>query len=866
MNGRRLLLMVLMAATILGCSLRAAADPTDWSESANCLSCHSDRDIKTASGVGVYVTDALKKSVHASLLCIDCHGKGDYDNAPHFKPYVSVRCATCHEGQDKLWKTSAHGRLAGTSNRRPAACVQCHSTGDDPHAIDPKKNMAPDKSCYKCHPETAKKFLAGKHAGVFGSAEKPMPCGYCHDAHREREMTPEDIFRACSACHKNSAEKLRNGPHGLDEAIPSRTREKPSSTVTCSSCHEPHGASDPARSQDAFRNCATCHQKSVRDFTGSVHQPLLAGGDMTCASCHSIHLEKGDAAFHCGDCHQKPSEEYGTSAHFKQNPSGLGVAANCGDCHDKGHGVRRVGDPSAMTHPSNQPQMCGRCHGVNLVVTDKFVRLPMTLSNYKKSIHYQRLQEWAYDNSRARGAVCTDCHESHMVRSGGDPTSMSNRLRLADTCGKCHPQESKDYKTSVHGAALQHGLQDTPDCHDCHESHMILAKSDPQSRTFPTNVSADCGRCHENSALTDRFGIWGGVVKSYRDSYHGWALGKSEVVANCQDCHTTHRIRSRLDPSSTTSPSHVAQTCGRCHSNANAEFARSYSHESFGKIWGVHDYVRVVWICMIVMTLGGMLLHNVIVFCHYLRLHKKAHLSEDYVLRMNRAEIWQHILLAVTFTGLAITGFALRFPNSWWAEGLRFLGMDEPVRSISHRLLAAFVIAGTVWHVAWVAATARGRRKLLNYLPRPSDASGAFRNILYHLGARKEKPGFGVYDYTQKAEYWALVWGTFVMALTGFILWFPSFVTSRMPGWVVRVAEVIHFYEAILAVSAILIWHFFFVFFHPKMYPMSLTFLTGRIPAHEWHEFHGLAEAEILRPERKGEEGGERQQHAPREE
>jgi cytochrome b subunit of formate dehydrogenase len=95
-----------------------------------------------------------------------------------------------------------------------------------------------------------------------------------------------------------------------------------------------------------------------------------------------------------------------------------------------------------------------------------------------------------------------------------------------------------------------------------------------------------------------------------------------------------------------------------------------------------------------------------------------------------------------------------------------------------------------------------------------------------------------VFDYTQKAEYWALVWGTVVMVLTGLILWFPAFATQYMPAWVIRVSEVVHFYEAILAVGAIIIWHWFFVIFLPQEYPMSTVWLDGRYPAREWKEFH----------------------------
>ena len=116
--------------------------------------------------------------------------------------------------------------------------------------------------------------------------------------------------------------------------------------------------------------------------------------------------------------------------------------------------------------------------------------------------------------------------------------------------------------------------------------------------------------------------------------------------------------------------------------------------------------------------------------------------------------------------------------------------------------------------------------------------------MAFHLGLRRTRPAFRRFDYTQKAEYWAVVWGTWVMALTGIILWYPTIATSWMPVWIVRVSETIHFYEAVLAVSAIVIWHFFFVIFLPAVYPMSSTWIDGRMPAAEWKEFHAGEYAE----------------------
>lgn len=114
------------------------------------------------------------------------------------------------------------------------------------------------------------------------------------------------------------------------------------------------------------------------------------------------------------------------------------------------------------------------------------------------------------------------------------------------------------------------------------------------------------------------------------------------------------------------------------------------------------------------------------------------------------------------------------------------------------------------------------------------------QNVGYHMGLTKHKPRFDRYDYTEKLEYWALLWGTVVMFLTGLIMWFPAEAAAWLgvgKPWV-DVSTVIHFYEAWLATLAILVWHLFFVIFHPKEYPMSTTWLTGNLSLEAMEERH----------------------------
>jgi len=98
----------------------------------------------------------------------------------------------------------------------------------------------------------------------------------------------------------------------------------------------------------------------------------------------------------------------------------------------------------------------------------------------------------------------------------------------------------------------------------------------------------------------------------------------------------------------------------------------------------------------------------------------------------------------------------------------------------------------------------------------------------YWFDRNKKAPRAPRLGYPEKLEYLALMWGMVVMALTGFALWFDNLVLRLLPKWIADVATVIHFYEAVLATLAILVWHFYFVIFDPLVYPMDTAWLTGK--------------------------------------
>jgi cytochrome b subunit of formate dehydrogenase len=611
--------------------------------------------------------------------------------------------------------------------------------------------------------------------------------------------------------------------------------EELAQVMNCASCHEVHGTHKPELSARVAQACVSCHQTQHAAFTGSVHEGLFEAGVMNCLSCHSTHKDEVEAeAFDagCGACHDDVEKIYRTSVHRLGRLRGDTAAAACADCH-QGHHVLAASDTLSGTSYRNIPYMCGECHGADAVVTSDYVRLPISLPNYLASVHGVG---W---RGGKKTAVCTDCHGTHDLQNAQQAESSINRFRLADTCGRCHGAVAEEYHRSVHGRAVALGIGDSPTCTSCHYEHLILAPADPVSRVSREHRSRElCGDCHTNPALIAKYGMQGGVVESFLDTYHGWALDRgSGLVADCTDCHNVHEIRARQDPGSSIHPANVTETCGRCHKGSNPTFAQSYTHAGALKARGYHGVARLIYLFVIGIVLGGMALHNAVVVRYELLKHVRRRGSEPFVLRWLAAERVQHLALLLSFIGLAITGFALRFPGAWWVKVVG-LGGRELVRANLHRAFAVVLIAVSLYHIVWVIVTRRGRLALRDIAPRGSDFAQFAQNVAFHLGMRKERPAFARHDYTQKAEYWAVVWGTWIMALTGFVLWIPTLATSWLPAWTVRVAEVIHFYEAILAVSAIVIWHFFYVIFMPGEYPMSTIWLDGRMPAEEWRKMH----------------------------
>lgn len=219
---------------------------------------------------------------------------------------------------------------------------------------------------------------------------------------------------------------------------------------------------------------------------------------------------------------------------------------------------------------------------------------------------------------------------------------------------------------------------------------------------------------------------------------------------------------------------------------------------------------------------------------------KQRHTKRMYYLRWTRHERIQHWLLAGSFIVLVFSGFALEYPESWWAWPFITLAPAVDLRGTLHRAAATLNIALALYHLLWLIISPRGRGQFRFMILRKQDFRDMLNMLRYNLGKTTQHPRFGHFTYWEKFEYWALIWGTIIMATTGLMLWFENATLRLVPLKVIELATVIHLYEAILASLSILVWHFYFVIFSPAVYPMNFSMITGYLSREEMLEEHEL--------------------------
>jgi formate dehydrogenase gamma subunit len=850
-------------------------------ENEDCLMCHTDPDltmIRNGKEVNLFVDQQkFDHSVHSIFQCADCHVGFDPFEIPHADPIEKADCAMCHDTPG--FEKSIHFMALRQGNPDAPQCYDCHTAHYVRPAAEQRNNIS---SCMSCHATgDVATFVRSKHAQTRRDGTVNASCVDCHGGHEvfgvaqpESRVHANNVQETCGTCHAGIKEQEETSIHGQyflagNPAAPS-----------CVDCHHSHDVS-----MDRFvrehETCLSCHlsdefahvfgersRQFMDQYEHSIHYLAIEEGKVSasCSDCHGSHNvfpgEDVRSTVHrsrinntCARCHGAPFAELRRSSHGQAFARGVRSAPVCTDCHGE-HTIATITSDDSPVSKKREAETCLNCH-----LDDPEVRAAVPVSagfiaSYTESVHGMALQA-----GNLESATCSNCHGDHEILNPDHPNSKIHRRNVNQTCGECHQSVYEDYMISSHGEAFRRGVRDAPTCTDCHGEHRILKHDDPRAPVSAIRLATDvCGACHESVRLTERYGLSAGRVSSFVDSYHGTAMRAGGAnVANCASCHGAHRILPSTDPRSKIHPVNIAATCGGCHPGATANFARGKVHyvgDPDESMW--IQFVASLYILLIVVIVGGMFVHNAFDFYRKSKnklLQRRQGIDHGYIghglyLRMTLSERLQHGSLMISFPLLVLTGFMLSYPDAFWVIPFReYIPWFYETRSWVHRIAGIVMIVGSLYHLYHVIFTQRGRELIRDLMPKIQDARDAIDVMKYNTGFSKSKPKFGRFSYIEKAEYWALVWGTILMVLTGFILWFETYFINLTSLLFHDVMRLIHFYEAWLATLAIIIWHFYFVIFNPDVYPMNLAWLKGTITEEEMAHEHPLELENIKRAE-----------------
>ncbi|MGB8476526.1 MAG: cytochrome c3 family protein [Candidatus Acidiferrum sp.] len=323
------------------------------------------------------------------------------------------------------------------------------------------------------------------------------------------------------------------------------------------------GFSVPVVCAQQNSECLSCHnEQSLQDQAG---HSLYVNETKQKASVHGV--------LNCTNCHtdikgyphpEHPAVVNCATCHtteagdVAESIHAKASAHPCLGCHGNPHTILPASDPQSPVYALNIPKTCGSCHGDPELA--KRFGLINVYALYMDSIHGFALTK----DGLLVAASCASCHGNHKILSHTNPESRTYRTNVPATCGSCHAGPKAVYFAGIHGKQLQAGNPKAPVCSDCHTPHQV---ANVQDVSWQMKESATCGGCHKERFAT------------YLDTFHAQvsALGYVET-AHCWNCHRFHDILPASNPESSISPANLIATCGQCHKGSTASFVGFHPH------------------------------------------------------------------------------------------------------------------------------------------------------------------------------------------------------------------------------------------------------------------------------------------------
>lgn len=847
----------------------------------DCASCHDDvgpiyaKSVHGKPGTGDHAGPAAG--------CADCHGS-HYIISPHQadSALAAVNCGQCHQAIESQYDESLHGLAARRGEKLAPKCWDCHGSHDIVEAQSPDSRVSKFKipfMCGRCHKEGTAvtrtynipqdSILYHYSFSIHGEGlfkKGLIVSAVCSDCHTAHHVLPHTDPR--SSIYRGNVATTCRQCHSLIEEVHQKVIEgelwekQPNKIPVCVDCHSPHKIRRVFYEQGmSDQECLKCHSNkdltmtrngiTISLYIDTLQTKQSDHRGTACAQCHTgANPEHArpcatiTTKVDCAICHADVVDAYNQSTHGTLAERGDPDAPTCIDCHGK-HDILRHDNVASPTFPTRVPDLCGKCHRAGSEVARRVaeeVNQQNIVKNYTMSIHGKGLLE----SGLVVTAMCTDCHTAHGELPAEDPRSSVNRNNIAKTCARCHNGIYEQFSQSIHFPGVAKTDKPLPVCDECHTSHTIARTDEPD---FKFEIISTCGRCHQD------------VTESYFETFHGKVskLGFT-AAAKCNDCHGAHLILPPWNPKSTLSRDNIVKTCGKCHEGSHRRFAGYLTHATHHDRNKYPILFYTFWFMTILLT-GTFAIfgtHTLLWLPRSLiaaRKHAKAEVKtvgKEYV-RFKPLNRRLHILVIISFLGLAITGMTLKFSYLGWAQWLsRMLGGFESAGYI-HRVCAGITFFYFARHIIDLFKSKRAQKKswrqfLFNrqsMLPNLQDLKELIATLKWFIGLG-ERPAYGRWTYWEKFDYFAVFWGVAVIGITGLILWFPEIFTYVLPGWFINVATIVHSDEALLAVGFIFTVHFFNTHFRPDKFPMDTVIFTGRVPLDEFKEDRPREYEELL--------------------
>lgn len=606
---------------------------------------------------------------------------------------------------------------------------------------------------------------------------------------------------------------------------PTPLRRSAASTISLATLFFACGA-NPGALADDRDNCLYCHQ-----FPGlSRLEPSSNAIRLFYIDPAYTHSASGPhARLACTDCH--PRDEVAVIPHRPVSPV---------DCARQCHLVRPDAPERRFSHANVAELLARSVHTPDVLGKLQFARGPLL---------------------NAGQSICLYCHDEPVfrVQPDGDPIALELATARCDTCHGTQVPLDTDYLLQHVGARLQPArppLELAQVCSVCHSDPAVLAatrKSDP--------------------------------VASYVRSFHGKAaLLGDQTTAGCVDCHAgvgqnAHLMLGFRDARSSVHPTHLAESCLRCHATAAVGIASTAVHLDLSTARDTIDFL--IALAFILITVISFVPSALIVILELAQLVivRHAHTAvpvqralerilqhPDGPRRLTRfrpSQRVQHWVLTLLFILLVLTGFPMKFANQQWAAVvIGWFGSLATARVVHHWAGVALVVGfalhlfaalGHAFRAAPTAAVAGRSPGLLRRILRlpmvmsPADLRKLGQLMAYLVGLRRERPRFGRFSASEKFEYFGVLWGTTLLGITGFMLWRADLTSHLFGGRVFNIATIIHTYEAFLAVIHVGILHICNVVLAPHVFPLSLATLTGRTPAAKLADENGEFVLDVAR-------------------